>query len=137
MLKKLRLDQTKIYEKYLILEELSGMLVSFVNGRSHHVAIGAEQGDVDKWDDIIIQTNSSDYIHLQAKRQTTDFSSDSVKRGKINAGPRTNELKDLSTLDETLKSLGDWIKSKPNSGDLQKEFWLELPDGSIKIKKRA
>ena len=78
MLKKLRLDQTKVYEKCLALEEISTMLVSFVKGLPHHLAIGAEQGDIDKWDDLVIQTNNSDYIHVQVKRQTTPFSLDSI-----------------------------------------------------------
>ena len=135
MLKKLGLDQTKVYEKYLALEEISTMLVSFVYGLPYNLAIGAEQGDIDKWDDLVIQTNTGGYIHVQAKRQTTDFSSHSIKRDTYTKGKRKDELKDLSPLDEALKSLGERInENESSSKDLQSEFWLELPESSTKIK---
>ncbi|WP_378956285.1 ABC-three component system protein [Pelosinus sp. sgz500959] len=134
MLKKLGLDQTKVYEKCLALEEISIMLVSFVNGRPHHLAIGAEQGDIDKWDDLVIKTNSGRYIHVQVKRQITDFSSDPITRDRYVQGKRKDIPRDLSPLDETLKSLGERIRNQSGSNDLQKEFWLELPESSTKIK---
>lgn len=137
MNKKLKLDQTKTYEKHLALEEISTMLVSFVKGLPHHFAIGAEQGDIDKWDDLVIQTNTGGYIHVQAKRQTTDFRpSGSIKRDKYVKDKRKGEPKVLSPLDETFKSLGERVSKKnSDSNDLQKEFWLELPESSIEIKK--
>lgn len=135
MLKKLRLDQSKIYEKHLALEEISTMLVSFVKGQSHHLAIGAEQGDVDKWDDLVIQTNTGGYIHVQAKRQTTNFSCASIERDKCMKNKRKGELRKLSPLDEAIKSLGARVKNNGSDFNyLQKEFWLELPDNSVKIK---
>ncbi len=135
MLKKLRLDQTKIYEKYLALEEISKMLVSFVNGIPYHLAIGAEQGDIDKWDDLVIQTNAGCYTYVQAKRQTTDFSSHPIERDTISQGKRKGVPRDLSPLDEALKSLGQRIrKNQSGSIDLQSEFCLELPESSTKIK---
>ena len=106
MLKKLALDQTKVYERHLALEEISKMLVFFVKGLPHHLAIGAEQGDIDKWDDLVIQTNTGSYIHVQAKRQTTPFSSDPIIRDKLSQGKREGVPRDLSTFDKTLKSLG-------------------------------
>lgn len=137
VLKKLALDQTKTYEKHLALEEVSKMLIAFVKGLPHHLAIGAEQGDIDKWDDLVIQTNTGGYIHVQAKRQLTDFSLDSITRGKYGKSSKTRkgELKDLSPLDETLKSLGDRIRDEGGQIDPQKEFWFVLPEGSIGIKK--
>lgn len=135
MLKKLGLDQTKVYEKYLALEEISKMLVSFVNGLPYNLAIGAEQGDIDKWDDLVIQTNTSCNIYVQVKRQLTDFSSDPIIRDKYVKGKRKDITRDLSPLDEALKSLGERISRNTGSKDLQDEFWLELPEGSINIKK--
>lgn len=135
MLKKLALDQTKKYEKYLVLEELSIMLLNFVNGRPHHLAIGAEQGDIDKWDDLVIQTNTDGYIYIQAKRQTTDFSSDPIIRDNYHQGPRKGVPRDLSPLDETLKSLGKRVsQNDPNSAILHKQFWLVIPESSTTIK---
>lgn len=132
MLNKLRLDQTKIYEKHLALEEISIMLVSFVKGHPHHLAIGAEQGNIEKWDDFVIQKNDGGNIYIQAKRQTTDFSSDAIIR---DIGPRTGKLKNLSTLDQSLESLANWINSADfSSPNLRNEFWLELPDNSTEIK---
>ncbi|MCR1973814.1 hypothetical protein NSA52_06660 [Clostridium sporogenes] len=134
MLKKLRLDQTKMYEKYLALEEISKMLMAFVEGCPHHLAIGAEQGDIDKWDDLVIQTNTNRYIYVQAKRQETDFSNDSIIRNKYTSrSKRPGVFKELSPFDEAIKSLGEYI-SKDKLGS-QNKFWLELPEGSIQIKK--
>lgn len=134
MLKKIALDKTKEYEKYLILEELAQMLVAFVQGHSHHLAIGAEQGGIDKWDDLVIQKNSGGFIYVQAKKQTTDFSSFPATRDRYTTRKGEDKLRDLSPLDETFQSLGKRIKNS-SSSDLYNEFWLELPDSSIKIKK--
>ena len=134
MLKKLRLDQTKRYEQYLALEEISKMLLAFVEGCPHHLAIGAEQGDIDKWDDLVIQTNANGYIYVQAKRQETDFSNDLIIRDKYNKNSkRCGDFKDLSPFDEAIKSLGEYI-SKNKLGSKNK-FWIELPEGSIQVKK--
>jgi hypothetical protein len=135
MLKKLGLDQTKVYERCLALEEISKMLVSFVNGRPHHLSIGAEQGDIDKWDDLVIENSMGGYIHVQVKRQTTPFSSDSIIRDNYTKGANAGTPRRLSPLDETLKSLGKRINTGEScSKGLQKEFWLEVPEGSILIK---
>lgn len=136
MLKKLRLDQTKLYEKHLILEQLSEMLVFFVKGYPHHLAIGAEQGNIDKWDDIVIKADSNYYIYVQAKRQSTDFSCYSIERDKYTKKDRVGVFKDLSPFDEAIKSIGEYIsKSKADSKYSKNEFWLELPEGSTQIKK--
>jgi hypothetical protein len=132
MLNKLRLDQTKIYEKHIALEEISNMLVFFVKGTSHHLAIGAEQGNIDRWDDFVIEKNDGGYIYMQAKRQTTPFSSYAIVRDTYTTGPRTGQLRDLSPLDESLKSLANWVNSADFS--LRNEFWLELLDNSTQIK---
>lgn len=138
MLNKLRLDQTKIYEKHLALEEISNMLVFFVKGHPHHLAIGAEQGNIDKWDDFVIEKNDGSNIYIQAKRQTTPFSPDAIKRDTYGKKSKSREgqLKDLSPLDESLESLGKWINSNDvNSADSKHKFWLVLPESSIEIKK--
>ncbi len=133
MLRKLALDQTKIYEKAIVIEEISNMLLSFVRGDRHHIAIGSEQGDIEKWDDIVIETNDSKFIHVQVKRQTTPFSKDPCIRDKYGkkSKKREGEYKELSQLDETFKSMKEALVSSKES----KEFWLILPDGAINIKK--
>lgn len=135
MLKKLALDQTKEYEKYLALEEISKMLVFFVKGIPHYLAIGAEQGDIDKWDDLVIEKEKGEYIHVQAKRQLTDFSNSSITRDVYVRGKRKGLPRNLSPLDETLKRLGERvITNESNTNYLKKEFWLEIPESSIDIK---
>lgn len=135
MLKKLRLDQTRQYEKYLALEEISNMLVNFVEGRTYNLAIGAEQGDIDQWDDLVIQAKENSYIRVQAKRQTTNFSSYSIIRDCLTQGKNANLLRKLSPLDKAIKSIGEYLnKSKSNSKDLKNEFWIVLPDTSPQIK---
>ena len=130
MLKKLNLDQTKIYEKHLALEQISIMLVSFVKGRPYHLAIGAEQGNIDQWDDLVIKKNNVGYIYIQAKRQTTDFSPDSIVRDTYKRMARKGQLRDLSPMDKAFESLG----KRMVIDDLENEFWLALPEGSTQIK---
>lgn len=132
MLKKLALDQTKEYEKYLVMEEISNMLVSFVKGHPYHLAIGTEQGDVEKWDDLVIQDNNGGYIHIQAKRQTTPFSTDSIIRDTYIKGENKGKPRKLSALDETFQSLGKQVSTNVFGTRI---FWLVLPESLIEIKK--
>lgn len=135
MLKKLRLDQTKKYERCLAIEVISEMLLAFINGRPYYLAIGAEQGNIDKWDDFVINKNDGGNIYIQVKRQTTHFSTDSIIRDRYKQGKRKGEFRDLSPLDETLKSLGKRISANlTSSNDLKDEFWIELPESSTMIK---
>lgn len=55
MLNKLRLDQTKRFERHLALEEITNMLLHFFKGNASYLSIGAEQGSIDKWDDFVIE----------------------------------------------------------------------------------
>lgn len=130
MLKKIRLDRTKIYEKYLALEEISIMLESFANGRPHHLSIGAEQGDIEGWDDFVIEKNNGGYIYIQAKRQTTDFSKDAVVRDNISQGKNKGTPRQLSPFDKAMETLAKKIKTV----DKQSEFWIALPEGDTEIK---
>lgn len=134
MLSKLRLDQTKIYEQTIATYEIAKMLVSFINGQCHYISLGAEQGDVATWDDLVIQDKVNHYIHIQIKRQNTDFSNfncnrndDPIKHHNGNQG-----LRDLSPIDNSMKALAEWI----NDTDLiSKEFHIVLPTSNILFKK--
>ena len=113
MLAKLRLDQTKKYEQALATYEIAVMLIDFALGRKHYMRIGSEQGGILKWDDIIIEQDQSSQIHIQVKRQTSvDFGTclDECIRNKYLQGGREGQKRDLSPLDETLKSLADWFE---------------------------
>lgn len=134
MLKKLRLDQTKIYEQTIATYEISKMLVDYVQGRKHYLSIGAEQGDVETWDDLIIEKEKGILIHVQVKRQNTNFSNDNCLRDNITKGKRNGQPKDLSTIDTSMKSLANWIKDT-NSDLNKKEFHIEIPTSEVQLKK--
>jgi hypothetical protein len=139
MLNKLRLDQTKKYEQAIATYEIADMLIHFALGRNHFMRIGSEQGDIPKWDDIVIEASKSSIIHVQAKRQTSgDFGSinDECFRNEILQGKREGQKRDLSPLDETLKSLADWFKDIDiTSINPKREFWIVVPELNTQIKK--
>lgn len=138
MLAKLRLDQTKKYEQALATYEIAVMLIDFALGRKHYMRIGSEQGGISKWDDIVIEKEQGSQIHIQIKRQTSaDFgtSNDKCIRNEILSGNRQGEKRDLSPLDETLKSLADWFRDVDISTiNPKREFWIELPELNTQIK---
>jgi hypothetical protein len=138
MLAKLRLDQTKKYEQALVTYEISVMLIDFALGRSHYMRIGSEQGDISTWDDIVIEKDKNSQIHIQVKRQTSgDFGSqnDECTRNDYLQGKRKDQKRDLSPLDETLRSLADWSENINTSTiSPKKEFWIELPELNTQIK---
>jgi len=137
MLAKLRLDQTGIFEKLVGAQYISEMLVSFVQGHVHPIEIGAEQGGIEKWDDFVIQENSELRTHIQIKRQTDRFGRepDECERNKVTRQDGPVELRDLSELDKTIKSLGNWIKTKQDSDEYERKFRLVLYEGGVEIKK--
>lgn len=134
MLRKLSLDQTKIYEQTIATFEIARMLVSFIKGRSHYLSVGAEQGDVDTWDDLVIEDSNNHHIHYQIKRQFTDFSTENPVRDSYIQGKRIGVLRDLSPIDKSMKALADWIKDSENDIST-KEFRIELPTLEVKFKK--
>jgi hypothetical protein len=138
MLAKLRLDQTKKYEQAIATYEIAVMLVDFALGRSHYMRIGSEQGNISTWDDIVIEKDKNSQIHIQVKRQTSgDFGStnDECTRNVYLQGNRKDQKRDLSPLDETLKSLADWFNDIDISSlNPKREFWIELPELNTQIK---
>ena len=133
MIKKLALDKTKVYEKKIALYEISKMLVDFVKGQKHYFAVGSEQGEINTWDDFVIETESHKNIYIQAKRQTTPFSRNKVIRAYKQNGPKKGlELQDLSPLDETIEALGKVMLTNKHDDD---SFWIYLPEASVEIKK--
>jgi hypothetical protein len=135
MLRKLSLDQTKIYEQTIATYEIAKMLVSFIKGRKHYLSVGAEQGDVDTWDDLVIEDKVDHHIHYQIKRQLTDFlPSGSSIRDCYNQRERKGKLKDLTPIDKSMKSLADWIST--SEGNIStKEFYIVFPTSEVNFKK--
>ena len=131
MLKKLKLDQTKKYEQSIAIYEISKMLVAFVEGKKHIHCIGAEQGDIKGWDDLIIEEADRSFTHVQVKRQQTPFSPSGYKCQR--SIKRNGSERELSPLDESMKSLANWV-SASKMKDVKRLFKLELPISNVKIK---
>lgn len=49
------------------------MLEKFLDGRRAPLEIGAEQGGIEEWDDVVIVHSRDSFEHLQIKRQSTPF----------------------------------------------------------------
>lgn len=134
MLKKLNLDGTKEYELAVAASRVSQMLVAFIQGHDHIFSVGAEQGGINKWDDLVLEENNLTR-HIQVKRQNTDFSNEPCVRNNITKGVRVGKPKDLSPFDEAIKSLGEWVSANdPITTTNKKLFEVYLPEGSICIK---
>jgi hypothetical protein len=73
MLRRFRLERKSDYEKLVIAQRLADMLEKFLSGRLAPLSIGAEQGGIEEWDDVVIMHTADHYEHLQIKRQSTDF----------------------------------------------------------------
>jgi len=134
VLKKLNLDGTKTYETALACSEVCTMLDALLSGRTCNSYIGSEQGDIPKWDDLIIEEPDGSLIHIQAKRNNTNFSTHSPTRGTITSGKNAGKAYDLSPLDESMKSLGDWVAANTTQPSPMRKFRLEVADGGVKIK---
>jgi len=134
MLNKLRLDQTKDYEVAIAVNKVSTMLVAFINGQSHCLSIGSEQGGVQKWDDFVIEHQNDKYEHLQVKRQNTDFSNDNADRDRYIQGPRAGIYRDLSPFDDSMKSLADYFGTARVNTNPTKFFSFYGPSFNINIK---
>lgn len=130
MLKKLALDKTKIYETCIAKEQIAGMLVDYVRGKTHILGIGSEQGNIPTWDDFVIEHNDSSKTYVQVKRQTTSFGKkgDCVVRGMDEKG----QPQGLSEFDKVFKALAKVTADNSHDKD---NFRIYLPDGSIFIKK--
>jgi len=134
MLKKLNLDSTRDYEISVAAFKIAEMIVAYVEGHKHIKSIGAEQGDISKWDDLVIDEENC-LIHIQIKRQTTDFSDDPCTRDQYTKGKRKGIDRDLSPFDDTLKNLADWlVNNNPSTMNPTRTFEIYLPDYATNIK---
>lgn len=123
MLRRFRLEQKGRYEKLVIAQRLSDMVDKYLQGRAAPLQIGAEQGGISEWDDVVIYHADELYEHLQIKRQTTSFSdkhidkADYIKSYKpkgsskvpASAAPVVPPDSTIdSELDRAMKSLSAW-----------------------------
>jgi len=135
MLRKLNLVGADEYAVSIVTNYVAEMVVKFGLGQQHSISIGSEQGDIAAWDDIVIQELDFQK-HVQIKRQNTNFSDENCNKTPIIKKDSTVKLRDLSVLDETLKSLADWTKINNQTAlALPKIFEIVLPTATINIKK--
>lgn len=136
MLNKLRLDQTRIYERALATLYMAEMIVGHLECREHSLSLGCEQGGIPHWDDIVIEHHDASFEHIQVKRQETNFDDRTSVRGHINQGPRTGQLQDLSPLDEAISAIANTFRTGAGviNGSTRR-FTLGLPHPTVGIKR--
>jgi hypothetical protein len=136
MLKKIHLDRTHVYEIALATNYIARMLDAFIEGRSHAKSLGCEQGDIEKWDDLILEVESGVFEHIQVKRQLTNFLPNAgINKGVKLSGKNKGTPYKLSPLDESLKSLASWSIGKAGVQLSSRHFVIEVPDYTVEIKK--
>jgi hypothetical protein len=135
MLRKLNLIGADDYAVSIVTYYVAEMLVKFGLGQQHPISIGSEQGDIGAWDDMIIQ--EVDFLkHVQIKRQNTNFSDENCLKSTITKNDGSVNVRKLSAIDATLKSLADWSKGT-NLETLtpKRKFEIVLPTSTINIKR--
>ncbi|MFL1551186.1 ABC-three component system protein [Pseudomonas sp. D47] len=160
MIKRFRLEQKSHYERLVIAQRLSDMLDKFLGGRLAPIEIGAEQGGIKEWDDVVILHASGQYEHLQIKRQTTPFCTKAPDKGEYLASrsqkkkqqqtktpsdpnlPSTPESTDKqdavegSVLDSAFGHLASWSASDEGQLAPDRTFSLTLLGAHLGIKNK-
>lgn len=162
MIRRFRLEQKGRYEKLVIAQRLSDMLDKFLDGRPAPLGIGAEQGGIAQWDDVVIYHSSEHWEHLQIKRQTSGFcekhldktayldSYKSRKKASVAQTAQATQTAEAATaeeetkapsdekfdseLDKVLKSLATWQPPGNGVKPSKRTFSLILPGPEIVIK---
>ncbi|MGF6362092.1 hypothetical protein ABH907_003756 [Pseudomonas frederiksbergensis] len=160
MIRRFRLDQKSHYERLVIAQRLSDMLVKFLDGRLAPLAIGAEQGGIEEWDDVVVQHSQASFEHLQVKRQASDFCTKDPDKAKYLAkqakngsakaklqpvpGPnppplnaplkRKKPLQENSVLDSAFASLAKHASQGTFDTLPDRQFKLTLVGASLKVK---
>ncbi len=153
MIRRFRLEQKGRYEKLVIAQRLSDMVDKFLDGRPAPLGIGAEQGGIAEWDDVVIYHSDDHWEHLQIKRQTSDFSdkhfdkddylaSYKPRKKKPDAGivaaeeepESASETKFDSELEKVFKSLAAWQPPPVGVKPAKRTFSLTLPGPEVVIK---
>ncbi|MGI2101727.1 ABC-three component system protein [Shewanella oncorhynchi] len=138
MIRRFRLEQKSHFERLVIAQHLSDMLEKFLNGRLSPLAIGAEQGCIEEWDDVVILHSPDSIEHLQIKRQTTDFctkkpdkTNQSVKQFK-GKPPETEPAN--SVIDTAFASLARHASLGTFDSSINRKFQLTLIGAHLQIK---
>ncbi|QUE74157.1 hypothetical protein [Stutzerimonas stutzeri] len=149
MIRRFRLEQKGRYEKLVIAQRLSDMVDNYLDGRPAPLLIGAEQGGIGEWDDVVIYHADEHYEHFQIKRQTTPFSdkhidkADYIKSYKPKAGNKAaasatpvvpSDSAIDSELDKAMKSLSAWSLTPQSKQPPVRAFSLILLGLEVVIK---
>ncbi|MGA9616505.1 MAG: ABC-three component system protein, partial [Serratia proteamaculans] len=125
------------FEKLVIAQLLTGMLDKYLTGRPAPLGIGAEQGDIDEWDDVVINHTPDTIEHMQVKRQTTNFcgknpdlSKEATNKKNVDASAPTQ-----SVLDKAFASLARWEEKGSLDSNPNHTFKLILVGEQLEIKK--
>lgn len=162
MIRRFRLEQKGRYEKLVIAQRLSDMLDKFLDGRPAPLRIGAEQGGIAEWDDVVIHHDDDHWEHLQIKRQTSCFSdkhidkadylasykprktAKAIKTDLAATGTPAEEERKIpaddefdSELEKVLKSLANWQPPEIGVKPSKRTFSLTLPGLEVAIKGKS
>ncbi|WP_226252662.1 ABC-three component system protein [Burkholderia seminalis] len=152
MIRRFRLEQKGRYEKLVIAQRLSEMVDSYLDGRTAPLLIGAEQGGIGEWDDVVIYHADEHYEHFQIKRQTTPFSNkhidkaDYIKSYKPKAATKAAasaapvvppDSTIDSELDKAMKSLSAWSLNPQSKQPPGRAFSLILLGLEVIIKGKS
>jgi len=138
MIRRFRLEQKSHYERLVIAQRLSDMLDKFLSGSPAPLEVGAEQGGIEEWDDVVIVHTTDSYEHLQIKRQTTDFDNSNSDKTKVpvkaskDGSPGTPPTD--SVLDAAFASLAKHAASGTFDSLPHRQFQLTLLGAHLKIK---
>ncbi|MFM1272660.1 ABC-three component system protein [Yersinia enterocolitica] len=128
MLRRFRLERKSDYEKLVIAQRLADMLEKFLSGRLAPLAIGAEQGGIDEWDDVVIMHTTDHYEHLQIKRQSTDFCTKNPDKDIQLAKKPRKGTSPISPANSVLDSAFSSLARTEKAGKLD-----EYPDREFKL----
>lgn len=138
MIGRFRLEQKSHYERLVIAQRLSDMLDKFLSGSPAPLEIGAEQGRIEEWDDVVIVHTSESYEHLQIKRQTTDFDTRDSDKAKVKVKAHKDGTPGTPPADYVLDTAFSSLAKHANLGTFDalphRRFQLTLLGAHLKIK---
>ena len=139
MIRRFRLEQKSHYERLVIAQRLSDMLEKFLDGRPAPLDIGAEKGEIEEWDDVVIRHSPDCFEHLQVKRQASDFCTKNPDKTKHPVKASKDGLAGTEPADSVIDSAFASLAKHARLGTFDslpyRHFQLTLVGAHLKIKK--